>query len=83
MKVNGRDLDVRTEGIPVEQDRTTSIVCHVEAIRQELVFEVLKCFLQGDDVPLLRNLFFDRSIFSTSRSWVPFSVRSIDLACRC
>ena len=40
MEVNGRDLDIRTESILVEQDRTPSTVCHVEAIRQELVLEV-------------------------------------------
>ena len=57
MKVNRRDLDVRKESILVEQDRTTSTVCHVEAIRQELVLEVIKCFLQGDDVPLPRICF--------------------------
>ena len=34
---------------------------HVEAIRQELVLEVFNCFLQGDDVPLHRDTFFDSS----------------------
>ena len=71
MKVNGRDLHVRKESNLVEQDRTTSIVCHVEAIRQELVLEVLNCFLEGNDVPLLRIVLFDCSSFSTSKSWVP------------
>ena len=40
MEVNGRDLDIRTESILVDQDRTLSIMCHVKAIRQELVLEV-------------------------------------------
>ena len=33
------------EGILVEQDRTTSIVCHMEAIRQEIVLGVYNFFL--------------------------------------
>ena len=80
MKVNGRDLDVRKESILVEQDRTTSTVCHVEAIRQELVLEVFNCFLQGNDVPLLRDMFFDSSFFSTPRSWVPIT-KKLSLVC--
>ena len=64
-------LDVREASILVQQDCASSIVCHVEAIRQELVLEVFNCFLQGDDVPLPRNMFFDSSFSSTSRPWVP------------
>ena len=71
MEIDGRDLDVREESILVEQDRKTSFVCHVESIRQELVVKVSNCFLQGDDVSLFRNLFFDSSFFSTPRSWFP------------
>ena len=52
MKVNGRDLDVREESIWIEQDGTTSMVCHVEACREELVIHVFNCFLQGDNVPI-------------------------------
>ena len=40
-----RDIDVREEGIHVEQDRAPSLVCLMEAIRQEIVLEVLNCFL--------------------------------------
>ena len=40
MEVNRRNLDVRKKGILIEQNRTPSVVCHVEAIRQELVLEV-------------------------------------------
>ena len=53
----------RKESIFVEQDRTSSMVCHVEAIRQELVLEVFNCFLWGDVVPLHRHMFFDSSFF--------------------
>ena len=71
MKVHGSDLDVWEECIFVEQDGTISIVCHMEAIRQELGVQVSNCFLQGDDVPLPCNLFFDGPLFSSPKSWVP------------
>ena len=63
MKVSGRDLDVIKESTLVEQDHTYIMVCHVEAIRQEHVLEVLfNCFLQGDDATsphyVFRLLFF-------------------------
>ena len=48
MWVDGRDLHVREERVLLEQDGTTSTMCHVEAIRQELVIQVFNCFLQGD-----------------------------------
>ena len=69
--MDGRDLDVRNESNLVEQDRTSSIMFHVEAIRQEFVLEVLNFFLQRDDVPFLRNMLFDGSFFSASMSRVP------------
>ena len=53
-----------------EQNRTTSIVSHIETIRQILVIKVFNCFLR-DDVPFSRNVFFDGSFFSASRSWFP------------
>ena len=53
----------------LNKNRTSTTVCHVEAIRQELVVQIFNCFLQGDDVPLHRNVFFDSSFFSASRSF--------------
>ena len=70
MKVNGRHLDVRNESILVEHDRTTTIVCHEEAIRQELatspqhVFRKLLLF----HVEVLGSNFLTLSLFcSVSR----------------
>ena len=60
------------KGVLVEQNRTPSIVSHIETIRQVLVIKVFNCFLQRDDVPLPRNVHFDGSFFSASRSWVSF-----------
>ena len=53
VKVDVFDLDVGEEGILVERDRVSSIVCHVEPIREKLVVNILHCLLQGDDVPFL------------------------------
>ena len=44
---------------------------HTETVRQVLVIKVFKCVLQRDDVPLPRNVLFDGSFFSASRSCVP------------
>ena len=45
MEIDGRDLNVRKESVLIEQDGASSIVCHVEAIRQVLVLEVFNSFL--------------------------------------
>ena len=79
MKANGRELDVRKESILVEQDRTSSPVCHVEAIRQKLVLKVFNCFLQGDDVPLPRNMFSIAPSFP--RRVLGFQFLTLSLAC--
>ena len=57
-------------------------MCHVEAIRQEFVLEVFNCFLQRDDVPFSRNVPFDSSFFSTSRSMVPIVDTEPSLFCQ-
>ena len=45
MEIDGRDLHVREEGVLVEQDGASSIMSHVEALRQEIMPEVLNSFL--------------------------------------
>ena len=59
------------KGVLVEQNRTTSIMSHKEAIRQVVVINVFDSFLQGDDVSFHRNVLFDGIFSSASRSWVP------------
>ena len=59
------------EGILVEQHRASSVVSYVEPVREELVVNIIKCLLQGDDVPFSCNLFLDSALSSTSRSWIP------------
>ena len=45
MEIDGRDINVRKESALVEQDCAFFIVCHVEAIRLELVLELFNSFL--------------------------------------
>ena len=68
MKRERRDLDVGVESIFVEQESTPAVVSHMEAVRQKVVLEVLDGFLQRDDVPFPRNVTFNSSCFSTSRT---------------
>ena len=70
MKINRSNIDVLVRGVLVEQNRTTSKMCHIEPIRQVLVVKIFNCSLQGDDMPLPCNVFFDGSSCA-SRSLVP------------
>ena len=65
------NLDVRMQSVLIEQDSTASIMCGSEVVRQELVLEALNCLLQCDDVPFLRDVFFDGTFFAASGSWIP------------
>ena len=46
MEVNRSNFDVLVKGVFVEQNRTPSIMCHIETIRKVLAVEILNCFLQ-------------------------------------
>ena len=71
MKVDGFDLDIREESVLVEEHRASSVVSHVEPVREELVVNVFNRFLQCDDMPLACDLFLNSALPSTSRSWIP------------
>ena len=75
-------MKIREEGVLVEQDSASSIVSHVETTRQELMLEVLNSFLLCDDVPFSRNMLFDSSFFSMSRSRVPIVYAEPSLFCQ-
>ena len=51
MKVDGLDIDVGVEGVLVEEDCTTCVMGHVEAICEKLVVDAVRRFLQGNDMP--------------------------------
>ena len=71
VEVDGCDLDIGKESVLVEENRASSVVGHVEPVREKLVVNILNCFLQRDDVPFLGNLLLDGSFPSTSGSWIP------------
>ena len=48
MKVDGLDIDVGVEGVLVEEDCTTCVMAHVEAICEKLVVDVVRRSLQGN-----------------------------------
>ena len=62
--VDGLDIDVGVEGVLVEEDCTTCVMGHVEAIREKLVVNVVRRFLQGNDMPPSCNLLFEGILFS-------------------
>ena len=71
MKVDGLDIDVGVEGVFVEENCTTCVMGHVEAIREKLVVNVVGRFLKGNDMHPSCNLFFEGIFLSPSGSTVP------------
>ena len=51
MKVDGLDIGGGVEGVLVEEECTTCVMGHVEAISEKLVVGVVRRFLQGNDMP--------------------------------
>ena len=71
MKVDGFDADIRIKGVLVEENRTASKVGHMKAFMKDFVFDIVRCFLKGNEVPLSCNLFLEGTFFSTSGPRVP------------
>ena len=82
MKVDGFDTDVRVEGLLVEENRAARKVGHVEAIREKLVVNISRRLLQGNDMLLSCNLFFEGIFFSPTGSGVPVADAESPLQCR-
>ena len=71
MKVDGLDINVGVKGVLVEENRTTCVMGHVEAIREKLVVNILGRLLQGNDMPLCCNVLFEGIFFLPAGSRVP------------
>ena len=71
VEVHGLDLDVREEGVLVEKHRATSVVSNMEPVCEEFMIHIINRLLQGDNVSLSCNWFFNCALFSTSRTWIP------------
>ena len=70
MKVDGFDVNNGVESVLVEENRSSSVVGQVEPTCQITMVDILKCFLQREDMPLAFDL-LPKSIFLPScRCWV-------------
>ena len=68
MKVDGFDI---IKSVLVEENRTTCVSGHVEAICEKFVVDVVRRFLQGNDMPRSYNLLFESNFISPTGSRVP------------
>ena len=64
MKVHGLDINVGVKGVLVEENCTTCVMGHAEAIREKLVVNILGRLLQGNDMSLSCKLLFGGIFFS-------------------
>ena len=55
----------------IEELCASSVVGHVEPVREKLVVNILDRFLQWDDMPLACDLLLSIAFSSTSGSWIP------------
>ena len=71
MKVDGFNTDVRVESVLVEENCAACIVGHVKPFMKNIMLNILRCFLQGNNMPLLRNLLLKSVILSASGPRIP------------
>ena len=71
MKVDGLDIDVGIKGVLVEQNRASCVVGHVEPTCKNVMIDIIRSLLHGNDMPFHRNLFFEGVFFSASGPRVP------------
>ena len=72
MKLEGLDINVRVEGVLVEENRATCVMGHVEAIREKLVVNIYSdasCKVMICHLPAI--LLFEGIFFSPTGSRVP------------
>ena len=67
MKVDRFDVDVRVEGVLIEENRAARIVGHVKTFLKNIVINIIRRFLQGNNMPFPRNLFL-KCVFPPRRS---------------
>ena len=71
MKVDRFDTDARVESVLIEENRAARIVGHVKSFLKNIVINIVRCFLQGNNMPFHRNLFLKCVFLSTSGPRVP------------
>ena len=57
MKVDRFDTDVKVEGVLVEENRAARKKDHMKSFLKNIVFDIIRCFLQGNNMPFPHNLF--------------------------
>ena len=53
------------------ENRASSVMGHVQPICKNVMIDILRCFLQRDDMPLGCDLLLKGIFLPTSRSWIP------------
>ena len=71
VEVDRFDADVGVEGVLVEENCTACEVSHMKAFMKDFVIDVVRSFLQGDEMPLSCNLFLDSIFCASSRPKIP------------
>ena len=51
MKVGELDVDVRVESVFVEENFAARVVGHVKSILKNIVINLVRCFLQSNNMP--------------------------------
>ena len=71
MKVDGLDTDVGEESVLVGENRATCVMGHAEPTSKNVMVDLLRCLLQGDDMPPAYNTLSSGTLLSASGPWVP------------
>ena len=71
MKVDRFDTDVRVESVLIEENRAARKVGHVKSFLKNIVINIVRCFLQSNNMPFPRNSFLKCVFLSTSGPRVP------------
>ena len=75
MEVDRFDVDVRVEGVLVEEDRAARIVGDVKSFLKNIVINIVRCFLQGNILPPSQQF--------VSQMRLPFHVGAQCSSCKC
>ena len=71
MRVDRFNTDIRVEGVLVEENCAARIVGHVKSLMKNIVFNIIRCFLQGNNMPFSGNLLLKSVFLSTSGPRIP------------
>ena len=71
VKIDGFDADVRVEVVLVEENRTAHKVGHMKSFLKNIMFDIIRGFLQGNNMPFHRNLFLESVFLSMPGPKVP------------